>query len=231
MNAEDLLDLIRSHWPDIRSALDDERREVLLARLGDLAAAPSEERAVRQAAQGVRLALLALPPGHPVRSALDGPRWAGPARPTPDLAERARELHARLTVSGPPTETGTDTDTDTAGILTHARQRLLAEPSFSLAEARYRCADRAVGTDGLIRLDDPVRGPRYPAFQFTGGDGGPLAVVRTVNRLLLAQEDPWGAADWWLSGNLWLGGRPAALLGRLPDDLLVGAASAMLEGD
>ncbi|MGN5376548.1 hypothetical protein ACQ4WX_00180 [Streptomyces lasalocidi] len=55
--------------------------------------------------------------------------------------------------------------------------------------------------------------------------------MRTVNRLLLAQEDPWGAADWWLSGNLWLGGRPAALLGRLPDDLLVGAASAMLEGD
>ncbi|MEV8354137.1 hypothetical protein ACFVTT_08265 [Streptomyces niveus] len=224
MNPEDLLTLIRTHWPDIRSALDDEQRDVVLTRLQVLAAAPAEAWAIRRAAQGVKLALLDhLPPDHSVRSALDGPRLAEPPWEARAVAERARELQAWLTAAAPPAHT--------AGILADARRRLLAEPSLSPEEVRARCADGAEGTTGLIHLDDPVRGPRYPAFQFTGREGGPLPVVCSVNRLLLADEDPWGAADWWLSGNLWLGGAPAALLGRLPDDLLVGAASAMLEGD
>lgn len=50
--------------------------------------------------------------------------------------------------------------------------------------------------------------------------------------MLLADADPWGAADWWLSGNAWLGGGPpAALLGIRPDRELVGAAVALVEGD
>ncbi|MFE3205716.1 hypothetical protein [Embleya sp. NPDC059237] len=223
MNPEELLTLIASHWPDIRAMLDDEERELLLARLEALAATPAEDRAIRRAVQGVRLALLALPPGHPVRSAVDGTRLAGPVWVASGLTEQARRLHARLTDPDPPADTA-----EPADILAAVRERLLAEPSFSPEEVR----ERGVGdADGLIHLDDPVRGPRYPAFQFTGEHGGPIPVVRTVNHLLLADEDPWGAADWWLSGNLWLGGRPAALLGHLPDDLLVGAASAMLEGD
>ncbi|MEU2957136.1 hypothetical protein ACIA78_31835 [Streptomyces xanthochromogenes] len=220
MNSEDLLALIRAHWPDIHSALDDEQRELLLTRLEALAVAPADERAVRRCVQGVRLALLALPPGHLVRRALDGTRLAVPAVAAPDLTATARELLAQLTDPSPPPHR--------AGGLAEARQRLLSHPSLSPEQARHRCAGAVTG---LIRLDDPVRGPRYPAFQFGGADGGPLPVVRTVNRLLLGDEDPWGAADWWLSGNLWLGGRPAALLGRVSDELLVGAASAMLEAD
>ncbi|MFF3978337.1 hypothetical protein [Streptomyces sp. NPDC001828] len=220
MNPQDLLALIRAHWPDIHSALDDEQRELLLTRLEALALAPADERAVRRCVQGVRLALLALPPGHLVRRALDGTRLAGPAAAAPDLAATARELLAQLADPGPPPRR--------EGGLAEARQRLLAHPSLSPEQARHRCAGAVTG---LIRLDDPVRGPRYPAFQFGGADGGPLPVVRAVNRLLLGEEDPWGAADWWLSGNLWLGGRPAALLGQVSDELLVGAASAMLEAD
>lgn len=176
MNPEDLLALIRTHWPDIRRALDAERRDVLRTRLGALAAAPAEEWAVRRAAQGVKLALLDLPPGHPVRAALDGPRLAEPPWDVPAVAERARELQAWLT----DTDTDTDADADTTdteqpahteGILADARRRLLAEPSLSPEEVRVRCAGGAEGTTGLIHLDDPVRGPRYPAFQFAGGDG------------------------------------------------------------
>ncbi|MEE1772770.1 hypothetical protein PUR34_32600 [Streptomyces sp. JV185] len=226
MNPEELLDLVRLHWDDIRSALDDADREELVSRLGALAATPQQaEREVRRAVQGVRLALLDfLPPGHPLRTALDGLRLAGPATACPRVVEQARELHTWLTRSGGPAPAP---PVDPEGIIAAVQRRLLAQPSFSAREVHDGCAS----TDGLIALDDPVDGTRYPAFQFAGHGGAPIPVVRRVNRLLLADQDPWGAADWWLSSNEWLGGRPATLLGALPEDLLVGAASAMLEGD
>lgn len=90
---------------------------------------------------------------------------------------------------------------------------------------------RGAAPPELIRFADPRGGERYPEFQFPEGCGSPYEVVIQVNRLLLADIDPWGAAAWWLSGNTWLGGTPAALLGRLPDRELVGAAAALVEGD
>ncbi|WKX69540.1 hypothetical protein [Streptomyces sp. XD-27] len=226
MSPEELLKVVRLRWDDIRAALDEEQRALLMARLGALAEAPQQDaRAVRRAVRGVEHVLLALPPGHPVAAALDGTRLAGPATAGPRVVELARELHARLTTADRP---GGPVDADDpGGIIAAARKRLLAQPSLSAQEVRNRCDS----TDGLIRLDDPEAGARYPAFQFTGDSGGPMPVVRRVNRLLGAENDPWGAADWWLSGNQWLGGRPASLLGHLPEELLTGAASAMLEGD
>ncbi|MBC3841384.1 hypothetical protein GXW82_16995 [Streptacidiphilus sp. 4-A2] len=176
---------------------------LLLDRLAALAAAPAEERAVRRAVQGVRLALYgALPPGHPVRSRLDGPRLTEPVREVSTVALRAGELHTWLTAPGPPTEPGPTPGPDpgpdpvpgtgTAGIVAAVRRRLLGERSLSPEEVRHRCGDSAAASiDGLIRLDDPVHGTRYPAFQFSTDGGGAFPVVRRVNALLQAETDPW----------------------------------------
>ncbi|MCC3767463.1 hypothetical protein [Streptomyces sp. UNOC14_S4] len=118
-----------------------------------------------------------------------------------------------------------------AAIVATVQRRLLRAPSLSAEEARDRCAGGPPPRE-LIRLDDPVRGTRYPAFQFALGPGGaPIPVVRQVNRTLLAHIDPWGAADWWLSGNTWLGGPPVSFLGVLPDEALAGVARALVDGD
>ncbi|MER7654059.1 hypothetical protein ABTY64_00970, partial [Streptomyces albidoflavus] len=94
-----------------------------------------------------------------------------------------------------------------------------------------RVGHRRPADEDRIRLPDPVGGDRYPEFQFPEGGGSPHEVVLEINRLLLADLDPWGAAAWWLSGNTWLGGAPASLLGQLPDAQLVAAATALVEGD
>lgn len=225
MNPEEqLLRLVGEHWESIQERLDDEQLDLLLTRLRELADAPDVTRVVRRALQGVRLALLALPLDHPVRLALDTTRLVG-TTPGPAAVLRARGVLVGIAdpVSAP----------DTAQIIAGVRRRLLAAPSFSDRAVRARCAQDAPPPE-LIRLDDPVLGARYPAFQFeggAGGTGGPIDVVRQVNRLLLADVDPWGAADWWLSGNAWLGGPPASLIGELPDEALSGAARALVEGD
>jgi hypothetical protein len=225
MNPEELFDLVGEHRDSIHEALDGEQYALLLDRLGALAeSAEADPRTVRRALQGVRLALVPLPLDHPVRVALDSVRLAGPAL---DMAvvTRARTLLGRL--SQPPPAP------DTAAIIRAVQARLLAQPVLNRPVVQARC--HSAGLDEpppeLIRLDDADRGARYPAFQFGGATGGPIPVVLRVNRILLAGIDPWGAADWWLSGNVQLGGKPAALLGELPDEQLVGAATALVEGD
>lgn len=216
-----LLPLVAEHWESIRTVLSADERDLLLTRMRALAETSNDTRAVRRALQGVRLALLALPLDHPVRLALDTTRLTT-ATADPATAVQAREVLVRITTLS----TGADTHTIIAGV----QRRLLAAPSLSPGEVRARCVDEPPAAE-LIGLDHPVHGIRYPAFQFTGTTGGPLAVVRRVNALLLADIDPWGAADWWLSGNTWLGAPPASLIGELPDEALAGAARALVEGD
>ncbi|MER6996708.1 hypothetical protein [Streptomyces sp. NPDC000410] len=238
--AHRLLELIGEHRESIRACLNDEQHELLVTRVRALADAPEGVMAIRRALRGVEFALRPLPLEHPVRLAVDtGVRLTEGAAGA-HTAVQARELLVRLTEPAPgPAATpdphpdqdaGRNTaDVTTDVIVATVQRRLLAAPSLSPQEVRARCADDP--PPELIRLDDPVRGDRYPAFQFTGRAGGPIAVVRQVNRLLLADVDPWGAADWWLSGNLWLGGPPASLLGEVPDEVLSGAARALVEGD
>ncbi|MET9398955.1 hypothetical protein [Kitasatospora sp. NPDC002965] len=271
MNPEELLALIRRHWAAIRADLDDTQHGVLVARLNKLAGTQGEERAIRRAFHGVKLALLPLPLDHPVRAALDSSRLvAADPRPTASLA---RELLAWLAetdaasaftesalglpspgpgsgsgpgrdhgpVHGTPPHAAPHAAPDTAEIIATAQRRLLAEPSLGRADldARGLDAPALAGAGLIIRLVDQAGEHRYPAFQFAGpapgaepGTGhGPLPVVTRINRLLLAEADPWGAADWWLAGNSWLGGTPAALLGLVSDELLTAAALSMVEGD
>jgi hypothetical protein len=64
----------------------------------------------------------------------------------------------------------------------------------------------------LIRLPYAPDDVRVPIFQVED-DGRVRAEVATINRLLAAERDPWGAACWWLHPHPWLGARPADLLG------------------
>ncbi|MEU3663699.1 hypothetical protein AB0E77_28740 [Streptomyces sp. NPDC032940] len=220
--AERLLALIGEHRDTVREGLDDEQYAELLTRLAALADAASDDRrAVLKAVRGVQLALLPLPLDHPVRAALDPLRLVA-APPGPATVTGARELLAHLVIPAPsPAAAGSDDG---------AQEQLLRAPALSADEARTRCGGTAPPPE-LIRLTDAQGGDRYPEFQFGAGDGSPCEVVLEVNRVLLADIDPWGAAAWWLSGNSWLGGTPASLLGRLPDGELVGAATALAEGD
>ncbi|MFG2335687.1 hypothetical protein [Streptomyces yangpuensis] len=241
-SAEPLLALIGEHLESIRTALDDEEHALLLTRLTALAEAPPDDTmAVRRALQGVRLALRPLPFGHPVRAAVDGVRLTaappGPAAVTEALALVSLMAAPDPADAGPvpvpvPGPDGTSA-TEAAGAVEAADGRapdpLLREPALSAAEAAARCG--GAPPPELIRLPDPANGDRYPQFQFPSGCGTPHPVVLEVNRLLLADIDPLGAASWWLGTNTWLGGSPASLLGLLPDHELVGAATALVEGE
>ncbi|MFJ4328414.1 hypothetical protein ACIP3A_35630 [Streptomyces tricolor] len=219
--AERLLALVLAYRDTMGQALGDEQYAVLRARLSALAAAPpDDDRAVRRALQGVRLVLLKLPPGHPVRRELDSTRGAV-TLPGPGTVASARELMARFELPPPARAGAYGPDPE--------RDRLLREPALSAAEARARCG--GAPPPELIRLRAPDGRDRYPEFQFAPDGGIPHRVVLEVNRLLLADIDPWGAAVWWLSGNTWLGGVPAALLGRLPDHRLADAARELAEGE
>ena len=220
-----VLGLIAEHHDSIRDRLTDEQYQLLLTRLQALADTPPDDaRAVRRAFQAVRLCLVVLPFDHPVREALDSVRLVGTAPVSRPTVLRTRDLLARLMADPPPPP-------DTAAIIAVVERRLLDAPALSAAEVRARYRGSTPPPE-LIRLNDPDLGDRYPEFQFEPGCGAPYEVVLEVNRVLLADADPWGAADWWLSGNAWLGGGPpAALLGIRPDRELVRAAVALVEGD
>ncbi|MFI5769832.1 hypothetical protein ACIA74_14980 [Streptomyces sp. NPDC051658] len=226
MNPEQFLDLVGEHWDSIRESLDDEQYTLLLARLGVLAETAEEDhKSVLRAVKGVKLALIPLPFDHPVQLALDSVRYAGAATVPTAAVAGARSLLVRISEPRPAP--------GTADIIRAVQARLLAEPALDhpVVDARCQSAGLDEPPPELIRLDDTEHGDRYPSFQFAGAAGGPIPVVLRVNRILLSDTDPWGAADWWLSGNVWLGGKPASLLGELPEEQLVGAATALVEGD
>ncbi|HEU5030427.1 MAG TPA: hypothetical protein VFV01_36330, partial [Spirillospora sp.] len=151
-----------------------------------------------------------LPRSHPVRRALSSVRLAGARSTAWDATPRALAAIALAA--------------DLALADREAEAALLAVPMVSWREARDR--DPGPGGAPLIRL-----GPDgAPAFQFDAA-GRPVPVVLEINRLLGADTDPWGAADWWLGANAWLAGVPAALLGDVDDRVLVLAARAELAVD
>ncbi|MEV7215774.1 hypothetical protein AB0O31_22115 [Kitasatospora cineracea] len=220
-----LFDLIREHHDSIRTALGEEGYALLRERLGVLAAvAEDDDRGRRHALQGIRRALRPLPFDHPVSVALESWRLtAAPAAPA-DVSV-ARELLAWLSAPAP----GSVPEPSLPDTGTRPGHLLLGVGTFSAQEARDRCGGPPPAE--LIRVTASPEGDRYPRFQFAGGAGAPYQVVLEVNRLLLADIDPWGAGTWWLSENSWLGGTPADLLDLLPDHRLVGAATQLVEGE
>ncbi|KOX09757.1 hypothetical protein [Streptomyces sp. NRRL B-3648] len=226
MTSEELLRLLEAHWTTVVTGLGDDD-------LGRVSGALREMReetvagrpaAVARAVRRLKRTLAALPPGHPVSEALGGHRYAAGARELPRLTT----IDAVIGVLGTPPP-------DPVDLLRSARRRLLAAPALTEAEHTALTGAGSTGPPGgpdpaagLIRLRDPDDGIRYPRFQFRPGTAEPLPVVRRINALLRADRDPWGAADWWLGGNRWLGGVPADLLGVLPDDALERAAAELV---
>jgi hypothetical protein len=161
-----------------------------------------------------------LPKDHPFLAALRGPQ----ERLAPDPARRAAELAAWFRLTEPLRARLGDAGSPTAEEVERAATRwLLDAPALGADELRAHGLDP--GDPELIRLDDGDGAGRWPSFQF-GSDGVPLRVVRTINRILEASDDPFGAADWWLGANARLGDAPVRLIGRLPDGELIAAARA-----
>ncbi|MEU7579330.1 hypothetical protein AB0B50_17200 [Streptomyces sp. NPDC041068] len=113
-------------------------------------------------------------------------------------------------------------------VLGPVRERLLAAPALD-ADTVLRHGGNPFAPE-LIRLPGVGGLPRLPRFQFSE-DAMPWLIVLEVNTLLAADRDPWGAADWWLSENAWLGAPPACLLGAGRDRQLVDTARFLMEGD
>ncbi|MFJ9862998.1 hypothetical protein [Streptomyces sp. NPDC101165] len=219
MTSEELLRLLESHWTTVITGLDDDDLELLSRTLREMKeeAAAGNPPGVARAVRRLRRTLSALPPDHPVSEALGGHRYVSGTHELPSLTT----IDAVIGVLGTPPP-------DPGELLRAARRRLLAVPALTEHE-HAALHDGADTPAGLIRLRDPDRGFCYPRFQFRAGTAEPLPVVRRINELLRADRDPWGAADWWLGGNRWLGGVPADLLGVRPDEELERAAAELVE--
>ncbi|MFI2505682.1 hypothetical protein [Streptomyces sp. NPDC018972] len=111
-------------------------------------------------------------------------------------------------------------------VLGPVRDRLLAEPALDPATVLRDGGDPYA--HDLIRLSGPGGSARLPRFQFSEGCL-PWPAVLEVNAILDAARDPWAAADWWLSGNAWLGTAPAALLGTGRERLLADTARLLTD--
>jgi hypothetical protein len=226
MAVEDAITALQEHWDDVLSQLTaDETKELrrLVGKLGG----PDHEQVV---ARIVDLLVEGLPPRHVVRRGLAKGYMFAP--PTINWAAITSTLQSRAAVTAasdddvpsPAADPWGEAPPSAAEILGAVTGRLLAAPALTEEEVRKHGADP--GDPGLIRLEGPDGGRQWPMFQFAPGNG-PLPVVRTINTLLGAVTDPIGVAAWWLSRNGWLDGQPSLLLGKVPDDLLVGAARAV----
>ncbi|MFD8336236.1 hypothetical protein ACFV42_26735 [Streptomyces solisilvae] len=222
MTTDDLLELLRRHLPEIRASLTAAQFSGFQDGVLRLRAAGDDTRAVRGALREVRLALLPLPREMELRRKLDQFRSGGaPSAVLPDTDRLAELIRLLESVDWPAL------DPVSAEIARAVQQRLLTAPARGPERLTGAAAEDPAGA-GLIRLSDPERGDRYPDFQFDPDTGEPRPVVQRINRMLLSDQDPWGAADWWLGGNTWLRDAPAALVGRVPDARLTEAAAALM---
>jgi hypothetical protein len=165
-----------------------------------------------------------LPRGHPVREATaGGTRLTAPPADLAGIAEVLLSLpdlsaDLRPAPSWPGAAVSSPGPAD-------VEAWLRVTPALTERQVRDRGGDP--GRGDLIRLVQAAGQTQLPAFQF-GPDGQPIAVVARINRLLGADEDPYGVADWWLGRNAWLNAIPAELIGQVEDDILVSAARAEL---
>ncbi|WP_329401475.1 hypothetical protein [Streptomyces melanogenes] len=113
-------------------------------------------------------------------------------------------------------------------VLGAVRERLLAAPAVD-GDTVLRAGGDPYAP-GLVRLRGEGGVLRLPAFQFSEGTL-PWLTVLEVNEVLRADTDPWGAADWWLSENAWLGTEPVRLLGTPDDRRLAATARHLVEGE
>ncbi|MER6912781.1 hypothetical protein ABT354_14025 [Streptomyces sp. NPDC000594] len=223
MSTDELLGLLRAHQPEIHASLTaDQFTRYHRAVLG-VRAAGGDPRAVRTALRRVRVSLRPLPPGSELSRLLEQFRVPGVAdRVLPDEDELTALVRLLDSVEWPVLAP------ESAALFREIQQVLLAAPARGPDRLDTATAADPAGA-GLIRLTDPDGRARYPDFQFDPGTGAPRYLVTKINRMLLADQDPWGAAGWWLGENILLAGIPADLIGRAPDEALSAAARALTD--
>jgi hypothetical protein len=212
MAVAEALRALLDQWDDVRRHLDQDTLEQLTEILDRLRGATDDKGRQVAAREALRLLTVRLPAGHSVLMALvaeDENRFQSSNLST--LDQVLTDFSARW---------GDDPNATDENLAW-----LVAAPALSPEEVR----SPGLESDDpyLIRLPRPGGWVQLPAFQF-GSDGAPLPLVLRINRLLGADEDPWGVADWWLGRNAWLDDVPAGLLGIIEDDRLLAAAQAEL---
>ncbi|MFF4657257.1 hypothetical protein [Streptomyces sp. NPDC001381] len=243
MDTNELLALLVRHREELRQWLDDEQYRHFLAMLERLREAGADADRAAMAVMAIVRSLWPVPDeaGELARLLHVYGRGAAATATVPAedallaalealyAAPSARAADRPAPPPEPPASPPEPPAPSVADLVAAARRRLLAAPSREAAAGGSPAA--GAGPADVIVLADPQAGRRSPDFQFDPDTGRPLDIVVRINRILLADRDPWGAADWWLGGNSWLGGAPAALLGRVPDDRLADAALALVEED
>ena len=232
MDTNELLALLVRHREELRQWLDEDQYRHFLAMTERLREVGDDPERAGMAVMAIVRALWPVPDEAGVLAELLHADHRSIATattvPTPEAVLAALEELYAAPAAGEPDLPGGEAAADpVAAVIAAARRRLLAVPSRAAAPAGSPAAGE--GPADVIVLADPEDGPRSPEFQFDPDTGQPRDIVVRINRILLADRDPWGAADWWLGRNSWLGGPPASLLGRVPDDRLSDAALALVE--
>ncbi len=227
MSLDHVMSALASEWESVQELLTVSQA----TRLGELVRrfsavdATGDDR-LDSALELADLLSTALPADHPVRRAIaddvGSTRFAGTPADQRALAEALRAL---LEPGAPESERAADGLDD---LDREVMSRLLAAPALSERELLRHGVNPAHLS--LIRLP-AAGGARFPAFQFDSA-GQPRRVVLAINRLLDADEDPWGVADWWLGRNAWLGHAPTESLplGDIGEPELLACARALTEG-
>lgn len=213
------IDLLSSEWDAVRAQLGADTLAELVDLVAQLGVAAVPDTAVEIIEQIAVLLSGSLPVEHPFREALRAPenRWSQGS--TQDVGELTTLLNISEALLG---QVVPDHRLPTMEeVRRGASEWLLAEHAFSEAEVRERGQNPE--DPALIQLDREDGMRQWPAFQF-GHTGQPLELVRRINQILDAPDDPWGAADWWLGGHVWLAGVPAQLIGQVDDQDLIDAA-------
>jgi hypothetical protein len=215
MSTFDAIDLLVRDWSEIEPRFGP-RSDRILALATDLCRESLPVAVTRKARLLCREVGGALPPDHPFRIALatGGTRYLPPETGPASLARwltTCDTLRVRLASDAVPT---------IEQVHERASAWLLAADAVTERELQARGVDP--WDRYLIRLDGAHGHVQWPAFQF----GPHRKLIRRINGILDAADDPWGAADWWLGEHAGLAGVPAELLGRLPDQVLVHAAEA-----
>lgn len=141
---------------------------------------------------------------------------------TSAVAVTLEEAAAHERAMGEPTRVGRDWLPSEA-IEVAAKRTVLDEPALSSAEVGQVLGVKpGAGREAAssMRRRGDIIGVRqgrqfwYPAFQFDVRGKQVRPVVKSVNAMLGAAEDPWGVASWWVSPNasLW-DQRPMDLVG------------------
>ncbi|MET9229111.1 hypothetical protein [Lentzea sp. NPDC003310] len=210
MATRHIIGALVADWDRVTGLLGDDGRRQVRELVGAVRSAAKASQRVALAHALTRILGERLPHDDPVFAE------AGPRRTS---AEEVASLDRLLvSLSGDPLRFGRPRSAEER-ILTHDWE----------SAAKLRAHGHVVDVPGVIRLPRDDGTAAVPLFQFDEC-GEPLEVVVRVNRVLRAHDDPWGAADWWFSTNVWLAGPPFDLVDRLPDDVLVTAAVAVVEG-